>query len=106
MFTLIWLGAALVSSNAKLLGYRLTILPAVAFVGYSLTPLMGAILIWTLSPGFFLIKVILAILGGIWSLSCALRLLDLDPALEDRRLLASFPFVLYFFLISWIILTS
>lgn len=103
IFSLIWLGGPLVSLNARLLGYRLPLLPAVAYLGYCLAPLALASALLLLSPAFWLVRVLLLGGGAGWAAVAALKLLDLEPALEDRRLLAAFPLCLYFSLLFWIL---
>lgn len=103
IFSLIWLGAPLVSLNARLLGYRLPLLPAIAYLGYCLAPLAAASAILLISPALWLVRVLLLGGGAGWAAVAALKLLDLEPALEDRRLLAAFPLCLYFSLLFWIL---
>ena len=103
-FVLIWLGALVVVVNARLLGYRLALLPTVAFIGYCLTPLAGAVLLLMVTPGFWVVRALLTTAGTAWSILSALRLMEMDPALEDRRLLAVYPFCLFFCVVAWLIM--
>lgn len=102
-FALIWIGAMVTVANARLLGYRLPMLPTVSFVGYCLAPLAALSVFLLFSPNFIILKLLVLTIGTAWSITASLRVLELEPALEDRRILASYPFALYFCLISWII---
>lgn len=98
-----WLGGALVAVSLRLLGYRLALLPTLAFLGYALGPLAIAALLSLVLPRW-LALIRWAGVGGalVWALAAAVRLLEADPALEDRRVLASYPFLLYYGLLAWI----
>jgi hypothetical protein len=103
-FALIWAGASLVTINARLLGYRIPFLPGVSFLGYCATPLVACLILLSVMPSFWALRVLLVGCGGGWSVAAGMRLMALDPALEDRRLLASMPLCLYFFLIGWFVM--
>jgi hypothetical protein len=101
--TLIWAGAALVTMNARLLGYRVAFLPGVSFLGYCVTPLTGCVVLLSVAP-FWGLNILLATIGAGWAASAGMRLMALDPALDDRRLLAAAPLCLYYILLAWLII--
>lgn len=100
-----WLGGVLVAANLRLLGYRLSLLPALAFLGYALGPSTAAALFSLAIPRWLApIKWLGVGIALVWALAAAVRLLEADPALEDRRVLASYPLILYYGLLTWIML--
>lgn len=105
-FTFMWLGAVLLTLNARLLGYRLSLLPCSAFVGYCLGPTAVAGIVTATLLRIFVLRVVLVGAAASWGALAALVALETDPALEDRRLLAAFPIVLYFVLLAWFFVTS
>lgn len=100
-----WLGGILVAANLRLLGYRVSLLPALAFLGYALGPSTAAALFSLAIPRWLApIKWLGVGIALVWALAAAVRLLEADPALEDRRVLASYPLILYYGLLTWIML--
>lgn len=100
----VWAGALAVTANALSLGYRLPLLPSIAFFGYSLTPLSAsALLLHLLPPPLRVARVLLVLLGLGWAAAAALKILDLELALEDRRLLAAYPVVLFLTVLAWLL---
>jgi hypothetical protein len=103
-FAIIWMGYLLITVNARLLGYRLPLLPTMAFLGYCLTPLAVTVLLLSVLPNIWVIRLVLTAFGTGWAIFSALRLLEMDPALEERRILASYPFCLFYCLIAWLVM--
>ena len=103
-FTIIWMGCFLITVNARLLGYRLPLLPTIAFLGYCLTPLAVAVLLISVLPNIWMIRLVMTTFGTGWAIFSSLRLLEMDPALEERRILASYPFCLFYCLIAWLVM--
>lgn len=62
--------------------------------------MVTGVLTATLVP-FFLLRMVLVGAAAGWGTLAALVLLEIDPALEDRRLLAAFPVALYFVVLAW-----
>lgn len=103
-FTLLWVGAFVVGANARLLGFRLPLLPTVAFLLYALTPLAVTSLVLVTLPQIWIVKVISVLIASIWSVMAGGQLLEGDPALENRKPLAWFPIFMFIFLQGWLLI--
>ncbi len=104
---ILWLGAALAGANCRVLGYRVALFPCISFFGYAAAPLAAAAVALLLLPAALLLFPLKAAVVGAataWSLRAALAILALEPALEDRRLLAALPIYLLYGLLAWIAL--
>ena len=69
-------------------------------------PLGASGLLLMIMPRLVVFKIVLVGAGVVWSALAGMQLLEMDPALEDRRLLAATPLVLYFFIVAWFHLIS
>lgn len=114
-FLLIWGGAVVVYGNARLLGHKASLMHAICYLGYSVAPLACVAAVGFLLPFAFL-NTILVACALIWSISgthfycntlaLASAKFFIDPRLEDKRLLISYPLILYYFTIAWLCIIS
>ncbi|KAJ1913031.1 hypothetical protein IWQ60_009390 [Tieghemiomyces parasiticus] len=104
VFVIVWVGAAVVTLNSKLLGGKISFFQSVCVLGYCVFPLNVAGLV-TLFVKILLVRVILAVVAVLWATYAAVGFLA-DAHLPNRRLLALYPIYLFFFVIGWIILIS
>ncbi|KAI9321459.1 Yip1 domain-containing protein [Dichotomocladium elegans] len=106
VFVIVWIGAAVVTLNAKLLGGAVSFFQSVCIIGYCLFPLVvGAVvaafvnLIWVRLP--------LSIVGFLWSTYASVGFLsESEVHLRNRRALAVYPLCLFYFVIAWLVLAS
>lgn len=109
-FVLFWVGSAVITVNAKLLGGSISFFQSVCVLGYCIAPLVGAlifcrlILFATNGSFLFLLRFIVTAVGFGWSSKAAMSFIG-DTAPEDRRALAVYPMILFYFIISWLIIT-
>lgn len=103
-FCFLWIGAVVSAANVRLLGYRLSLLPTVAFIAYTIMPMAVTSASLLFIPRWWILKDALVMFAAIWSFSAMRQLLESDPALESRRLLALYPFFIYSFLQAWFII--
>ncbi|KAI9269196.1 Yip1 domain-containing protein [Phascolomyces articulosus] len=106
VFVIVWLGSAVVTLNAKLLGGAVSFFQSVCVLGYCLFPLvLSSIfaafvnLIWARLP--------IAMVTFTWSTYASVGFLSESQVhLNNRRVLAVYPLCLFYFVISWLTLIS
>ncbi|KAI8365254.1 Yip1 domain-containing protein [Radiomyces spectabilis] len=106
VFVIVWLGAAVVTLNAKLLGGAVSFFQSVCVLGYCLFPLVVAAVI-TLFVGLIWVRLPMAIVTFGWSTYASVGFLsDSQAHLSNRRWLAVYPLCLFYLVISWLVLIS
>lgn len=92
VFVIIWLGAAIVTINAQLLGSPISFFQSVCVLGYCVFPLNIATLaclflhLFTSSATFVFIRLILVGIGFIWATRGQYGLVDSHPAIVEHEL--------------------
>ncbi|KAK4538754.1 hypothetical protein CDCA_CDCA20G4779 [Cyanidium caldarium] len=113
VFVVVWLGAALVTVNATLLGGRLSFFQSVCLLGYSVTPLLLAALmcmLWRavipnrLAEG--IVRFVTVLFWLLWSLFASATFLDDAGMPRGRKALAEYPVVLFFAGIAWTVIMA
>ncbi|CAL4060288.1 unnamed protein product [Meganyctiphanes norvegica] len=110
VFVIVWVGAALVTVNTKLLGGTISFFQSVCVLGYCLMPSGIALLICRLillfnpSNILFILRLIVTIIGFAWSGFAAMVFLG-DSQPINRKALAVYPIFLFYFVISWLIIS-
>ncbi|OZJ01882.1 hypothetical protein BZG36_05011 [Bifiguratus adelaidae] len=104
VFVIVWVGAAVVTLNAKLLGGAVSFFQSVCVLGYCLFPLVIAALV-----GLFVrmiwVRLPLAVAAFGWSTFASVGFFS-DIQLGNRRALAVYPMFLFYFIIAWMVLIS
>jgi hypothetical protein len=103
VFVLIWVGAVVVTANARLLGTRLSYFSAVCTLGYCVFPINLAVL-GNLALGRFMGspgKLLLVGLGFCWASYSSSGFLGSVVPPEQRRLVL-FPVLLFYAYLSWV----
>ncbi len=106
VFFLVWVGAAVVTLNAQLLGGTLSFFQTVCVLGYCIFPLnISAALcfIWrTSSVGSIVYRASLVIAGFMWATRASVVFVSglVPPA---KRALAVYPVFLFYVVIGWLI---
>lgn len=104
VFVLVWVGAAVVTLNAKFLGSTLSVFQTVCVMGYATAPIcLGALL--ALAIPVFWLKLIMS--AGVWVWSCwaSLRFFR-GTTRPDREILVLYPVALFFFFMTWMVVVG
>ncbi|KAF9172006.1 hypothetical protein BGX21_003041 [Mortierella sp. AD011] len=104
IFIIVWMGSAVVTVNAKLLGGRVSFFQSVCVIGYCLFPLVLVSIISIAVPSIF-IRLPLCGVAFAWASWASLGFLS-DSNLANRRALGVYPLFLFYFVIAWMILIS
>ncbi|KAI9249516.1 Yip1 domain-containing protein [Phascolomyces articulosus] len=106
VFVIVWLGAAVVTLNAKLLGGAVSFFQSVCVLGYCLFPLVVAAVV-ALFVDLIWVRLPLAIITFFWSTYASVGFLsESEVHLRNRRALAVYPLCLFYLIISWLVLIS
>ncbi|KAH8377157.1 hypothetical protein KR093_003719 [Drosophila rubida] len=110
VFVIVWIGAAIVTLNSKLLGGNISFFQSVCVLGYCLTPVALALIIcrvillsWQTRFLFFL-RLVTTTLGFAWATYASFIFLGQSQP-PHRKPLAVYPIFLFFFIISWLVLS-
>ncbi|GAB5585610.1 hypothetical protein Unana1_00510 [Umbelopsis nana] len=106
VFVIVWLGAAVVTLNAKVLGGAVSFFQSVCVIGYCLFPLVLVSFI-TIFVKTVWVRLPLAAVTFAWSTYASVGFLsESDVHLSNRRALAVYPLCLFYLVIAWLILIS
>ena len=111
VFVIVWLGALIVTLNTKLLGGHISFFQSVCVLGYCLLPLSISLIICRVlllashtSTVLFLIRCASVAVGFLWAAYASMQFLgDCQP--EKRKALAAYPMFLFYFVISWMVIS-
>ncbi|CAH2315520.1 YIPF6 [Pelobates cultripes] len=110
VFVIIWFGAVVITLNSKLLGGNISFFQSLCVLGYCILPLTVAMLVCRLlllasmNTVTFIVRLVVVAVMFAWStLASTAFLADSQP--PNRRALAVYPIFLFYFVISWMILT-
>ncbi|KAF9963517.1 hypothetical protein BGZ70_007370 [Mortierella alpina] len=104
IFIIVWLGSAVVTVNAKLLGGRVSFFQSVCVIGYCLFPLVLVSVATIVVPSIY-IRLPLCGVAFAWATWASIGFLS-DSNLANRRALGVYPLFLFYFIIAWMILIS
>ncbi|XP_025075879.1 LOW QUALITY PROTEIN: protein YIPF6 [Pogonomyrmex barbatus] len=111
VFVVVWIGSMVVTLNSKLLGGNISFFQSVCVLGYCLLPtaialiLCRIILIVQQSTLLFVLRLIISSTGFLWATYASMAFLgDSQPA--GRKALAVYPIFLFYFVISWLVISS
>ncbi|PAA64719.1 hypothetical protein BOX15_Mlig002884g1 [Macrostomum lignano] len=110
VFIVFWVGACAVTLNAKLLGGDISFFQAICVLGYCVLPLLLSligcriILLASRSLVLFIVRCCLVLLGLSWSVFASTAFLASSQP-PNRKALAVYPVCLFYFVISWMILS-
>ncbi|XP_061420077.1 protein YIPF6 isoform X1 [Lethenteron reissneri] len=111
VFVLVWVGAIVVTLNSQLLGGNISFFQSLCVLGYCVMPLtvsMIVCLITTLATKTLVLTIInfiVVFLSFGWSVFASTAFLA-DSQPPNRKALAVYPIFLFYFVISWIILSG
>ncbi|KAG0325183.1 hypothetical protein BGZ99_000960 [Dissophora globulifera] len=104
IFIIVWMGSAVVTINAKLLGGRVSFFQSVCVIGYCLFPLV-LVSVASIFVHSIFIRLPLSVVAFGWASWASLGFLS-DSNLANRRALGVYPLFLFYFIIAWMILIS
>ncbi|GAN06269.1 yip1-domain-containing protein [Mucor ambiguus] len=106
VFVIVWLGAAVVTLNAKLLGGAVSFFQSVCVMGYCLFPIVVSAIVATFVRLIW-VRLPVSIVTFAWSTYASIGFMSESQIhLENRRALAVFPLFLFYFVIAWLVLLS
>uniref|UniRef100_A0A6V7KJP2 Protein YIPF n=1 Tax=Bracon brevicornis TaxID=1563983 RepID=A0A6V7KJP2_9HYME len=110
VFVLVWVGSMVVTLNSKLLGGNISFFQSVCVLGYCLLPTTIALIICRIillaeqTTLLFILRFIITIIGFLWATYASMVFLgDSQPA--GRKILALYPIFLFYFVISWLVIS-
>ncbi|EGR28222.1 hypothetical protein IMG5_181510 [Ichthyophthirius multifiliis] len=109
IFVVIWIGAGIVTLNAKLLGGKISFFQSVCVLGYCVFPIniSSFIVIFLPTTNFllFLIKMFFCAVGLAWSTKASIPFMAVLVS-EEKKLLAVYPVLLFYLFLSWFALIA
>lgn len=107
VFVLVWVGAAIVTINAQLLGGTISFFQSVCVFGYCVFPLtLSAILIAILRRtflGVIWLDIVWVSIAYVWATRASTVFIG-QYIVKERRALAVFPVLFFYLFLSWMIL--
>lgn len=110
VFVIVWIGSMLVTLNSKLLGGNISFFQSVCVLGYCLLPtaialiLCRIVLIAERNVYLFIVRLIISMTGFGWATYASMAFLG-DSQPEGRKALAVYPIFLFYFVISWLVIS-
>ncbi|KAH8298016.1 hypothetical protein KR018_004407 [Drosophila ironensis] len=110
VFVIVWIGAAIVTLNSKLLGGNISFFQSVCVLGYCLTPVAIALIVCRVillaqtTRLLFFLRFVTTTIGFAWATYASFVFLGQSQP-PHRKPLAVYPIFLFFFIISWLVLS-
>ncbi|XP_048775827.1 protein YIPF6-like [Ostrea edulis] len=110
VFVIFWVGAVVVTLNTKLLGGNISFFQSICVLGYCVCPLTVAlivcriILVASQSTVLFIVRFVVVVAAFGWSTFASTAFLA-DSQPSHRKALAIYPIFLFYFVISWLIIS-
>ncbi|XP_050498099.1 protein YIPF6 [Diabrotica virgifera virgifera] len=111
VFVIVWIGSMIVTLNSKLLGGNISFFQSVCVLGYCLLPTSIALIVCRILlllqqiPLVFFIRFVVSMVGFIWATYASMIFLG-DSQKPNRKLLAVYPIGLFYFIISWLVISK
>jgi len=113
VFIIVGLGSLTITGNTKLLGGNLSILQSICVMGYCMGPLVVSLIankfilasIFGAGGVLFFLKLVSSGVAMAWCCFAALQFM-VSSVSDEKRLLAVYPICLFYFVISWMIVTQ
>mmetsp|Transcript_41637 Transcript_41637/g.36832 ORF Transcript_41637/g.36832 Transcript_41637/m.36832 type:complete len:204 (+) Transcript_41637:149-760(+) len=104
VFVIVWVGAAIVTVNAALLGGKISFFQSVCVLGYCLFPLnIVSLLVSLIGTNHKTMKLVIIIFGAIWSVKASVGFMAQFVPI-GRKGLGLYPVFLFYVTLSWMIL--
>ncbi|KAL7838851.1 hypothetical protein AOLI_G00272550 [Acnodon oligacanthus] len=110
VFVIVWFGSIIITLNSKLLGGTISFFQSLCVLGYCILPLTVAmlvcrlVLLGSMGVGGFIIRLVVVTASFGWSTFASTAFLA-DSQPPNRKALVVYPVFLFYFVISWMILT-
>ncbi|XP_017775621.1 PREDICTED: protein YIPF6 [Nicrophorus vespilloides] len=110
VFVIVWIGSMIVTLNSKLLGGNISFFQSVCALGYCLLPttisliICRIILLATQTYFLFFLRLFVSMAGFVWATYASTIFLG-DSQKEGRKVLAVYPIGLFYFIISWLVIS-
>ncbi|XP_033875623.3 protein YIPF6-like [Acipenser ruthenus] len=110
VFVIIWFGSVIITLNSKLLGGTISFFQSLCVLGYCILPLTVAMIVCRLvllggtGTASFIVRFIVVVASFGWSTFASTAFLA-DSQPPNRKALVVYPVFLFYFVISWMILT-
>lgn len=110
VFVIVWIGALIVTLNSKLLGGNISFFQSVCVLGYCLTPCAIALIVCRIilvaeqTAFLFFLRLVIAQIGFGWATYASIIFLG-DSQPVNRKALAVYPIFLFYFIISWLVVS-
>ncbi|XP_022228831.1 protein YIPF6 [Drosophila obscura] len=110
VFVIVWIGAAIVTLNSKLLGGNISFFQSVCVLGYCLTPVAISLIVCRVillskqTRLLFFLRFVTTTMGFAWATYASFIFLGQSQP-PHRKPLAVYPIFLFFFIISWLVLS-
>uniref|UniRef100_A0A182PF94 Protein YIPF n=1 Tax=Anopheles epiroticus TaxID=199890 RepID=A0A182PF94_9DIPT len=110
VFVIVWIGSMIVTLNSKLLGGKISFLQSVCVLGYCLTPCALALIVCRIillaeqTGLLFCLRFLVASAGFGWATYASIIFLG-DSQPPERKALAVYPIFLFYFIISWLVVS-
>ena len=104
VFVIVWLGSGIVTINAQLLGGNISFLQSVCVLGYCVAPLAVASLV-THVVSLPVVHWVAVAVALVWCCKASVGFMSVLVPTE-KRALAVYPVLLFYFSIAWLIIVS
>uniref|UniRef100_A0A3P8W6N9 Protein YIPF n=1 Tax=Cynoglossus semilaevis TaxID=244447 RepID=A0A3P8W6N9_CYNSE len=110
VFVVIWFGSIIITLNSKLLGGTISFFQSLCVLGYCILPLTVAMIVCRIvlvggsGTVSFVVRLLVVTASFGWSTFASTAFLA-DSQPSNRKALVVYPVFLFYFIISWIILT-
>ncbi|CAO3700729.1 unnamed protein product [Rhizopus stolonifer] len=106
VFVIVWVGAAVVTINAQLLGGAVSFFQSVCVIGYCLFPIVVSVIISAFVKLIW-VRLPITVVSFAWSTYASVGFMsETEVHLQNRRALAVFPLFLFYFVFAWLVLIS
>ncbi|KAL3267071.1 hypothetical protein HHI36_011212 [Cryptolaemus montrouzieri] len=110
VFVIVWIGSLIVTLNSKLLGGNISFLQSVCVLGYCLLPTAIALIVCRVilmakqTDFLFFLRLVVSMTGFAWATYASVVFLG-DSQKPGRKPLAVYPIFLFYFIISWLVMS-
>eukprot|EP01137_Pigoraptor_chileana_P014910 Opistho-2@70152 len=108
VFVIVWCGAGVVTLNSKLLGGNINFFQSVCVLGYCIFPLTISAVLGDIAASVFQfawMRFTVVGVGFAWSIFASIGFLGGSQP-QNRKALAVYPIVLFYFVIAWLIVVQ
>ncbi|CAM9171976.1 unnamed protein product, partial [Phaeothamnion confervicola] len=106
VFVVVWVGAAVVTLNAQVLGGSISFFQSVCILGYSVFPLVVAAavnMLVLIVINLFVIRLLIVSIGFLWATKASVVFIQ-EIIITERKALAVYPVFFFYAFLGWMIL--